>query len=228
MTDWDEPWTLGYTLGMARTSFREQVLQAREDAIVTAVNRLLAQRGYEGMTIDAVAAEVGIAKVVLYKHFSSKESLAAAAMVRVLQHAQTELDRLQAQTGSAWQTLRGIVAWAMQQQLAGDMPALPSQNSALRHALMADQAYVGQLMVLSDGLSRCIEQAQAEGDLNPALPVELVLYTLFARACDPVLALMKAGGQHSDEQLMAWLLDTSLGGLRAPAAVPVSSVRRSR
>jgi AcrR family transcriptional regulator len=32
-----------------------------------------------------VAAEVGIAKASLYKHFASKEALAAAAMVRVMQ-----------------------------------------------------------------------------------------------------------------------------------------------
>jgi hypothetical protein len=41
---------------MARASFREQMLQAREHAIIAAVNRLLAQRGYDAMTVDAVAA----------------------------------------------------------------------------------------------------------------------------------------------------------------------------
>jgi len=34
------------------------------------------------MTVDEVAADVGIAKTSLYKHFESKEELAAAAMVR--------------------------------------------------------------------------------------------------------------------------------------------------
>jgi TetR/AcrR family transcriptional regulator of autoinduction and epiphytic fitness len=68
----------------ARPSFRAQVLQAREDAIVDTVNRLLAEKGFDAMTVDLVAAEVGIAKASLYKHFASKEQLAAAAMVRVL------------------------------------------------------------------------------------------------------------------------------------------------
>ena len=72
---------------MARGSFREQVLQAREQAIVAAVNRLLAEMGFEAMTVDAVAAEVGIAKASLYKHFKSKEELAAAAMIAVLDRA---------------------------------------------------------------------------------------------------------------------------------------------
>ena len=71
-----------------KRSFRQQMHLAREDAIVSAVNRLLAEKGFDAMTVDEVAAEVGIAKASLYKHFPSKEDLAAAAMVRVMQRAQ--------------------------------------------------------------------------------------------------------------------------------------------
>ena len=42
----------------------------------------LAEKGFEQMTVDEVAADVGIAKASLYKHFASKEALAAAAMAR--------------------------------------------------------------------------------------------------------------------------------------------------
>jgi TetR/AcrR family transcriptional regulator of autoinduction and epiphytic fitness len=72
---------------MARLAFREQVLRVREDAIISSVNRLLADKGFDLMTVDEVAADVGIAKASLYKHFPSKEALAAAAMVRLLQRA---------------------------------------------------------------------------------------------------------------------------------------------
>ena len=67
-----------------RISFKAQMLEAREEAIVLAASRLLAEKGFDLMTVDQVAADVGIAKASLYKHFSSKEALAAAAMVRVL------------------------------------------------------------------------------------------------------------------------------------------------
>ena len=43
------------------------------------------------------------------------------------------------------------------------------------------------------------------------------LYTVFARACDPVLGFLKAGGQHSDEQIVEWVLSTCLDGLVARA-----------
>jgi TetR/AcrR family transcriptional regulator of autoinduction and epiphytic fitness len=200
---------------MARVSFREQVLRAREDAIVSSVNRLLAQRGYEGMTVDAVAADVGIAKAVLYKHFSSKEALAAAAMVGVLERAEARLDELAAAPLDALERLKAVARWTMEVQLAGEMPALPAQNSSLRAALMADQGYVGKLMQVSDRLGEWITEAQAAGGIDPALPPELVLYTLYARACDPVLSVLKAGGGYSDERIIELLLATCFGGLQA-------------
>ena len=41
-------------------------------------------RGYDAMTVDEVAAGAGLAKASLYKLFTSKEELAGAAMVGVL------------------------------------------------------------------------------------------------------------------------------------------------
>lgn len=200
---------------MARLSFREQVLRTREDAIVASVNRLLAEKGFDLMTVDEVAADVGIAKASLYKHFASKEELAAAAMIRLLQRALAFLDTLPPDAAPVEQ-LRAVVHWTMQVQLAGEMPSLPSQNSALRTALMTNAAYLDLLMQVSERLGTWITAAQAADSLNPGLPPEVVLYTLFARACDPVLGLLKSNGQHSDEQIIEWLMSTCFDGLKGP------------
>lgn len=196
-----------------KTSFKAQMLQAREDAIVSAVNRLLAEKGFDLMTVDEVAAEVGIAKASLYKHFPSKEDLAAAAMVRVLFKAQAFLDTLPAGAEPV-QQLKAVVRWMMSLQLAGEMPSLPSQNSSLRTKLMANAEYLGLLMAVSERIGAWIEAAQHMGGLNPTLPPILVLYTLYARACDPVLEFMKAGGQFSDADIVDWVITTCFDGLR--------------
>ena len=191
------------------------MLRAREDAIVSSVNRLLAEKGFDVMTVDEVAADVGIAKASLYKHFPSKEALAAAAMVRVLEQALTFVATLKTQPRpSPVDQLRAVARWTMQVQLAGEMPSLPSQNSSLRAALTSHKLYLDRLMEISDTLGAWITAAQATGHLNPNLPAEVVLYTLFARACDPVLSLLKASGQHSDEQIIEMLLATCFDGLR--------------
>src|SRR5256885_13249634 len=71
----------------SRSSIKEQIQRVREQAIVAAVNRLLATKGYDAMTVDEVAAEAGMAKASLYKLFTSKEELAGAAPVGVLDPA---------------------------------------------------------------------------------------------------------------------------------------------
>ena len=199
---------------MAKTSFRVQVLRAREDAIVASVNRLLAEKGFDVMTVDEVAADVGIAKASLYKHFASKEELAAAAMIGVLDRSLAFIATLKQQTETrAIDQLKAVARWTMQVQLAGEMPSLPAQNSALRTALMTNKVYLDRLMEVSDALGVWILAAQKAGHLNPQLPSEVILYTLFARACDPVLGLLKMGGNYDDSQIIDMLLATCFDGL---------------
>jgi AcrR family transcriptional regulator len=199
---------------MAKKSFKEQVLLVREEAILVAVNRLLAEKGFDAMTVDGVAAEVGIAKASLYKHFSSKEQLAAAAMIRLLDRALVQIEVLRANAeANEVEQLKAVTRWTMQVQLAGEMPSLPAQNSALRTALMGNRAYLDRLMQVSERLGEWIIAGQQSGRLDAAVPSEVILYTIFARACDPVLGVLKASANFSDDQIIEMLLSTCFGGL---------------
>lgn len=190
------------------------MLQVREDAILTSVNRLLAEKGFEQMTVDEVAADVGIAKASLYKHFASKEALAAAAMVRVLHRAMEVLQQLAARAEiGALERLKEVARWTLRVLLAGEMPILPSQNSTLRGELLGHRDYLDLLVQVSDVLGGWIVQAQADGHIDRSLPPELVLYTLFARACDPVPGVLKASGRHTDDQIIEWVVSTCFSGL---------------
>lgn len=198
----------------AKVSFKAQMLLAREDAIVQAVNRLLAEKGFDAMTVDEVAANVGIAKASLYKHFASKEELAAAAMVHVMQRAQTFLNSLP-KSDTPIANLRAAARWMMELKLAGEMPSLPSQNSSLRATLMSNKAYMDSLMDTSDCLGGWIEAAKKNGSLNTTLPPIVVLYTLYARACDPVLEFLKLNDQLKDQDIIELVLKTCFEGLNA-------------
>ncbi len=197
---------------VGKPSFKQQMLLAREEAIVDVVNRMLANKGFDAMTVDEVAAEVGVAKASLYKHFPSKEDLATAAMVRVVHRAQEFLATLPAQ-GAPLEQLKAVARWMMGLKLAGEMPNLPSQNSSLRATLMANKGYIDGLMQISDTLGGWIEAAQKAGVISPQLPAIVVLYTLYARACDPVLEFLKTGGQHSSDEIVELVVSTCFDGL---------------
>ncbi len=208
----------------SRSSIKEQIQRVREQAIVAAVNRLLATKGYDAMTVDEVAAEAGMAKASLYKLFTSKEELAGAAMVGVLDRALAFVDGLRDEASLAAEAgtptrpldqLKAVTRWAMQTQLEGEMPSLPAQNSNLSASLQSNDDYMDRLIALSNRLSIWITEAQTSGQLQPALPAELVLYTLFARACDPVVALLKESGQYTHAQIIDWVTSTTFDGLAA-------------
>jgi AcrR family transcriptional regulator len=205
------------------TTLRERMRLVREEAIVDVVNRLLADKGYEFMTVDEVAAEVGMAKASLYKHFASKEALAAAAMVRIQERALAAMDEIErAGPRPAIERLHEMLRWTMRTLYHGQMPSLPAQNSALRAVLTADKVYMNLLLRMSDRLGAWITDAQREGSLSRSLPPEVILFTLFARACDPVLPLLKSTGQYSEEDIYAWLLETCFGGVGGGAAAPAA------
>lgn len=208
----------------SRSSIKQQIQRVREQAIVVAVNRLLATKGYDAMTVDEVAAEAGMAKASLYKLFTSKEELAGAAMVGVLERALAFVDGLRDEAAQAAEAgipirplnqLKAVTRWAMQTQLEGEMPSLPAQNSNLSASLQSNDAYMDRLIALSNRLSIWITEAQTSGQLQAALPAELVLYTLFARACDPVVALLKESGQYTHTQIIDWVTSTTFDGLAA-------------
>ncbi len=195
------------TLEPLKKSFKAQMLEAREQAITASVNRLLSEKGFDAMTVDEVAAEVGIAKASLYKHFNSKEELACAAMVQAIQKAQAYLEDLNAQsaantgaelegalTSVALNKLKASTRWTLQLKLAGQMPTFG-------------------LMRVSDLLGAWIVQVQKEGFINAALPPITVLYTLYARACDPVVEFLKMSELHSNEEIIEMVMTTCFDGL---------------
>jgi hypothetical protein len=80
---------------------------------------------------------------------------------------------------------------------------------------MGNKDYMDGLMDVSDRLGAWIEAAQAQGAINPQLPAIAVLYTLYARACDPVLEFLKMGEQHTDAEIVDLVLSTCFEGINA-------------
>src|SRR6187397_2503070 len=54
---------------------------SKDDAILEAARELLAERGFDGMTMDAVADRAGAGKATLYRRWPSKVELTVDAIV---------------------------------------------------------------------------------------------------------------------------------------------------
>jgi TetR/AcrR family transcriptional regulator, regulator of autoinduction and epiphytic fitness len=198
---------------LKKKSFKEMQFEAREQAILDATNRLLGNRGYEMMSMDDIAGDVGIAKGSLYKHFESKESLAAAVMVQLLRRTQGALNS-QDPGQSPLRRLEALLRWILKERLAGSVPHLPSTSQTLRDALLGNKAYVDTLMSLSDDIGALIQAAKTKEEISYQFADEFVMYTFYARSCDPTLEFLKASGNLSDEQIVEQMTVACFRGLQ--------------
>jgi TetR/AcrR family transcriptional regulator of autoinduction and epiphytic fitness len=113
----------------------------------------------------------------------------AQAFVQAMPADHTALDKL-----------RAVVAWTMRLKLAGANahPAQPELHPA--HRPDAPQGLYGWPDGRERRLGEWIEEAQAQGAGQPSATRHgAVLYTLFARACDPVLEFLKATDLYSED-----------------------------
>ena len=197
----------------SKLTFKQRMMIKREQLIIETVNSLLATKGYDAMTVDEIADTVGIAKASLYRHFPSKEALAVGALVDTMQAGLDEIDKINLQNLPAIDKLKAITQWAMRLKLNQKMPNLPSENSQLREHLLAHEKYTDMLVVMSDNLGEWIEQAQQDGRLNTELSPLCILYTLYAKACDPVLGFLKSSGLYSDDQIIEMVTKAYFDGV---------------
>lgn len=83
--------------------------KSTRDAILDATDRLLAKYGYKKMTIDDLAAEVGIGKGSVYLHFSSKEEIALSHIDRIIDRLTKSLVEIAESRGSVDSRLRNMM-----------------------------------------------------------------------------------------------------------------------
>jgi AcrR family transcriptional regulator len=67
------------------TSLRERRKQILRDEILDAARTLLSEKGYTAMSMDELAAQVGISKPTLYSHYPTKDDIVVATVVREME-----------------------------------------------------------------------------------------------------------------------------------------------
>lgn len=198
---------------LSKISFKDQAFRLREKTILDATTQLFASKGFDLMTMDDVALAVGISKPSLYKHFKSKEDLAGAAMLRLLQEAETFLDGLD-ETLSPVGQLKALLTWAMRVRLAGGLPFLPSTSAHVRDMLTRNLRYVAAALMLNNRLKKIVQQGKKAGELRAELPDDVILYSYYARTCDPAVDYLRRYSKMSDEAIVEQMLSVCFDGLQ--------------
>ena len=195
-----------------RLSFKDQAFQLREDAILDAATRTLATKGFDLMTMDDVAGEVGISKPSLYKHFKSKDDLVGAAMIQLIDGALSYVEALPEGMG-ALERLRSLLEWALRVRLGGGLPFLPSTSAHVRDMLMRNLRYVTRVLKLNRILEGLVAQAKKAGELDASLPDEVILFSYYSRTCDPAVEYLRIYAKLDDDAIVEHMLAVCFRGI---------------
>lgn len=90
---------------MRGTVTREDI----REAILDAADRRLARFGYKKMTVDELAADVGIGKGTVYLHFPSKEQVVLSHVDRIVERLTARLRDIAARDASASERLKAML-----------------------------------------------------------------------------------------------------------------------
>lgn len=85
---------------------------AREREILDAAERIFGERGYQGTSMDDVAAEVGVSKPLIYQYYGSKDGLFLACLSRLRARLLDSVSDAVLAAADAEQAMyEGFVAW---------------------------------------------------------------------------------------------------------------------
>jgi AcrR family transcriptional regulator len=156
---------------------RHGVPENRRQAVVEAAFRCIAERGFEGLRLRLVAADVGIDHSTLHHYFATKEDLVAAVLDHVTRRFWGTLPR----EGSAAQRLRHHLL--MLGRMIRQEPALFTvlvefdlrghRDPAVRRVIDQDEA--GWRDALAEVWRQGLQERAWVVDLEPATAVELVI-----------------------------------------------------
>ncbi|MGH2674155.1 MAG: TetR/AcrR family transcriptional regulator [Actinomycetota bacterium] len=178
-------------------------------AILDAAIDLFVQEGFEGMSIEGVAARAGVGKTTIYRRWSSKEDLIVAAIDEVI----FEVEPLD--TGSLRRDLVDLITqlqMVMSSSRAGEV--FPRMVPHVAAGTPLGRAYLSRVIgprfeLLRSVLARAAERGEVPGDLDAELVRGLLV--------GPVMIWKLTGGltRRGARPRAEAIVDTVLAGLRA-------------
>ena len=194
------------------TSLRDRQRQMRETAIPDAAHQLLAEKGYQGMTMDDLATRVGIAKGSLYQHFKSKEELLGVALVSFMDRISTYIDLLPA-TQPAIERIKLTCRKALILRFEDGFPDILGVKSLVRESMTCHSKYTASAERLIIALTGLFDAAKKQGDVASDIPTELLVHTTIGRMREPELDPLIAAGRVQPEEMVDFLVQIFLGGV---------------
>jgi AcrR family transcriptional regulator len=208
--------------------------QRRQD-IVAAAQRLLEERGLDGLNMRDVGRLAGVSAGLVYTYFGSREELFAALYAARLERLEAEIARLSAETRTPEELLVEIanryrdVYRVFGRQLSLWTALLASGRYAPEVAAPLLQAASRVIATVQAALGRCAAARGLElgpiGDGALALPV---MWATLSGLADQFVSQRHRLHRHGWDELVRFAARLLVAGLTGLAATPPAPGRRPR
>lgn len=163
---------------MPRGRYQQKQWEVREQAILDALEALSAERGFNTITMDDLAASVGISKATLYQHFPSKDEMVSRLLA---QHEDRFLSWLDDISG---EPVLARLSRIMRYLLEGHVKPLQGPPGVEIENIMAvferDPDLIARHDDILKRLAAIIEQGQSDGAITPLLTPDAIIAAMFA------------------------------------------------
>jgi AcrR family transcriptional regulator len=176
-----------------KLGLRERQRQARDEAILEAAFGIIVELGYDALTMEAVAARVGISRQTLYHHFSSREDIALRAILTLMDQGIAVIHALDPALPPV-ERLKSVVRWMLESRFRPTRAALVK----VKHSLVTVKSHPEYLLAFerrAAALAEIVAAAQAAGELRADLPSRLIVQMLLGLVSDASYEGLIADGQ---------------------------------
>ena len=198
-------------------SLRERRRQLLYDEILIAVGEMLSEKGYSAMSMDDLAARVGISKPTLYSIFPTKEDLLVETIVHGMDRVSAVILADQVQR-SPLQRLMFILRTVIQMQVSkGALTPRPWSPEVIQLVCMRDEV-VERMRANEATLVELIQQGIVAGEINLALDPVLILRAFYAILNALHLPYLGSMGAPNPSTVADTLVTIFERGVRVPEA----------
>jgi AcrR family transcriptional regulator len=184
------------------------------EAILQATRELLATGGVRGLTIEGVAARSGVAKTTIYRRWRSKEELALAVLIEMVEQqvqAAQDLGDTRAElinfVARAIKIVNTTLMGRVMQGLVSDLAADPELAKAFRERVVAKRVAE---------LSRILERAIGRGNIRRDADIDIANELLFG----PVYYRLFLNGKPLTKDFAKRVVDSFMAYARAGRGAP--------
>ncbi|HYK85520.1 MAG TPA: TetR/AcrR family transcriptional regulator [Ktedonobacteraceae bacterium] len=198
------------------TSLREKQRQEREALIIQAAEEIFQEKGYYEASMDEIAARVGIAKGTIYTHFPGKEELVLAIFRRNLEAFIQRIDAVIDTETTPRARLEALIQFVYTGLYSKHAQLLSSMYNGvdMKRMIMEKGGCMSDLWEsVVSRVTRLLEEGKAAGELNPAIPTKVMLFSFFSLFSPKSYDRLLLGDELSREDLIQQLRDVYFNGI---------------